>query len=84
MVMPVFCQNCGKENKDPGGNLQGYHCGFCGKGPLKRVPKEHVEGGGIIGAGIGAALGAGVGGPVGAIIGALFGYFLGEEAGKRP
>ena len=82
--MSVYCLKCGKENRDPGGNLTGLRCGLCGKGPLARVPKENVEGGGIIGAGIGAAVGAGLGGPVGAIIGALAGFFLGQEAGKRP
>jgi len=81
--MPVYCQNCGKENYDPGGDLSSLRCGYCNKGPLARVPKESIEGGEVIGAGIGAAIGAGLGGPVGAVIGALTGYFLGREGAKR-
>ena len=81
--MPVYCQKCGKESRDPGGDLSPYHCGHCNEGPLARVPKARVEGGKIVGAGIGAAFGAGVGGPVGAIIGAALGFLLGREAGKR-
>lgn len=82
--MSVYCQNCGRENRDPGTDLYEFTCGYCGKGPLSRVPKDHVEGGGIVGAGIGAAMGAGIGGPVGAVVGAFIGFFLGQEAGKRP
>jgi len=81
--MAVYCQNCGKEVNDPGGDLKHYRCGHCKVGNLARVPKGRVESGGTIGAGIGAAIGAGVGGPVGAVVGALVGFFLGQEAGKK-
>lgn len=81
--MAVFCQNCGKELKDPGGDLKNYNCGNCGKGPLARLPKGRVEGGEVVGAAIGAAIGAGVGGPIGAVIGALLGYKIGLNAGKK-
>ena len=77
--MPVYCQNCGRELNDPGGDLNQYTCSHCGSNRLVRVPKKS-EGGAIVGAGIGAAVGAGIGGPVGAIIGAGLGYFIGKKA----
>ena len=81
--MAVKCQNCGSENKDPGGDLQGYRCGSCGQQSLVRIPNEEDKTGRIAASGLGAAIGAGVLGPIGAIIGAGIGYLIGEEADKK-
>jgi len=78
--MPLYCQNCGAENNDPGGDPAFLHCGNCGKGPLIRETRTGSNAGGVIGAGIGAAIGAGVAGPAGAVVGALIGFLFGNSA----
>lgn len=81
--MAVICKHCGKENKDPGGDLTHFHCGHCGKGPLVRITQERQKTGKVVGAGLGAAIGAGIGGPIGAIVGAFIGYAVGDKADEE-
>ena len=78
--MTVYCRNCGKQNDDPGGNLDGYSCGNCGHRALYR--KEDDKAGTVMMSGVSAAIGAGLGGPIGAIIGAAIGYYIGSEVDK--
>jgi hypothetical protein len=90
----TYCRNCGRQNQDPGGNLQRWCCGYCKCGPLKRVsmipaqerePVPHPHAGawidGAARAVAGAILGATFGGLVAGPAGAAVGTLLGALLG---
>ena len=83
--MAVRCQHCGNELQDPGGSLEGRHCGICGSPNLVRTgpqvpPPDQKALGGLV---IGAVLGALAGGPGGMVVGGLLGAIVSGSAGEK-
>lgn len=79
--MPVFCQNCGTENTDPGGPVEPYHCGRCGHRALVRIPefsapKNATSTDTVLAAILGAGIGGSIAGPAGALVGGLIGAVI--------
>lgn len=80
--MVLICRNCGRRNRDPGGDPGRYNCGYCGRGPLVRLGVNPDEAKGVAGAVLGAAIGGALGGPPGAIFGAILGAIAGSDQKK--
>lgn len=85
----LVCNSCGAQNSDPGGPVEGYVCGVCGRPSLIRVapvlqPNTRREQAAkvVAGGALGGALGAALFGPFGAIVGGMVGLVLGGASAR--